>query len=325
MSSEPYSQGSRALRLWPVGLALLLLLPLFIVQPWQDSLFGRELTNLGHVPLFAMIALLLRAAALRAGRTIPAADRIGLVGAVLLGIVAEGLQALGPREASLADVLRNAVGAAAALALLRPTRPASDPRRRRTVHLIAIAALLLTTLPMALTLEAYRRRAARWPDLVRFESTWEGYFLRPVEATLERVSAPAAWAGGPPSGRVGLLTLLPAHYPRLALVEPPPDWRGYDVLEISFFSELERPRTLWLRIHDGAHDGSFGDRFNLEFRLEPGETRLEVPLREIAQGPEARRLDLRDMRGMALFAVHPAGPVPLYVGPWVLRKYTNER
>jgi hypothetical protein len=81
-----------------------------------------------------------------------------------------------------------------------------------------------------------------------------------------------------------------------------PDWRGFDRLVVGVDVVGRAPLDLMLRLHDGRHTGEERDRFNRLLRLHPGWQEIAIPLREVAQAPDGRRLDLADVRGVSIFA-----------------------
>jgi hypothetical protein len=132
------------------------------------------------------------------------------------------------------------------------------------------------------------------------------------DAELERMPPPAAWAR-PPGGLVGHLTFSPGKYPGLAIVEPAPDWSGYDRLVFEAYSERADPVQLVLRIHDIHHNNAFRDRYNHPVTIAPGRNRVVIPLADVRAAPEGREMDLTAIRGLALFALSPPVPFSLYL------------
>ena len=269
----------------------------------------RSVFDAGHVLLFGLVALLalwvLQTSIRAEGLARLRAYGLAFLLVVLLGLGTEFLQIFAARDAGLGDFGRDLIGGAAALlaALAFDRRTWSAPAVGR--GLLVVVAALLAVSGMAESVMVYRdygRRDAAFPSICGFDSAWEMRFARGRNARLTRVAPPADWEGA--AGQVGRLDLgPPADYPGLALSEPGRDWSGYEALE--FRAWVEEPVELVVRVHDAAHDQRYSDRFNRTLRLEAGANRIRIPLAEIAEGPADRRMDLREVAGVAVFADRP--------------------
>jgi hypothetical protein len=102
-------------------------------------------------------------------------------------------------------------------------------------------------------------------------------------------------------------------YPGIVLAEVPPDWTAYEALALDV--TLETPETLPLivKITDHAHNWDFDDRFHVQVNLSSGRNSLRIPLADIEQLPNGRRMDLRRMRMLQLFTIRPQAPARLYL------------
>jgi hypothetical protein len=188
---------------------------------------------------------------------------LALLLAALLGAGTEGIQFFAHRDASWADFANDLLGAGFALSVLAWRRPA-----------LAALCAVLAAAPLAHTLAAYAWRATQWPVV------WQ------ADAWLD---APFAHENGPP-------------YPGFALEEPGPDWRGFRALELDVVNEADAPVTVTLRVHDGAHQNRYEDRYNEAFVLAARSSqRIEVLLGRILLAPRGRQMDLSDIRGVILF------------------------
>ncbi len=303
----------------------------------RASLLWSALFDAGHVPLYGLVALALLYASLtfvsRSGRPRLWHYLAALAVTMALGAIAEGLQALGKGDASLADFLRDAAGSTAFLMVAlafdaHPIRgttsedtypaqgeapPASNTRFRRVVLLVAAVALLAVALSRVTTVAiAYLQRNAAFPVLCDFEGAWEGKFVHVRDAELEIGFAPAGW-GREASDNVARITFEPAVYPALLINEPFPDWRGYDRLVVEVYSELDSTVSLVLRIDDVLHDNAYSDRFNRRLVIEPGVNRISIPLADVERAPRARKMDMGRVRNVVLFAVRPAKAFSVWV------------
>ncbi|MBS1137494.1 MAG: succinyl-CoA synthetase subunit beta [Proteobacteria bacterium] len=333
-SSSPYPQPQPAARLRPaasrtcptpvihIALILLLLLVLTVGETPERTMLWQALFDAGHVPLFGLMALLVRDLLAtrwpRSGAWRPALLSFALT--VAVGAGAEFLQTFMPdRDASLTDLLRDAAGAGAFLLMREAYRrgtssgaPASPPVRT-AFAVAAVALLLAATAQLSLTLAVLAERARAFPVLARFDGSW---WENALIETGDSVLTPASLATQPSEIPPGLarLDLQPATYPGLTLDEPYPDWRGYQRLVVNIVSDLVAPVPLTLRVHDAAHDNRYGDRFNTRLVVIPGANHFVIGLDEIRRAPESREMDLSRIRGIVLFAYRLEHPAHLYLG-----------
>lgn len=291
---------------WAHWLALamgLIALQLFVTAPRQ-SLLWSAVFDAGHIPLHGLLALALRR--LLGGRTGPA-----LLLTIALGGLLELAQIPGPRDASVIDFGRGALGAGGFLWLAQLVRDTS-PRTswvRRIAGIAILALLAAALLPLGRTLHAYIRRDDAFPIVCDFTAPWIERFIRLRDAELTPVARPSDWPG---TAEVVRVTFRTAPYPALLLREPCPDWSGQRRLVFEVYSASPDPVQLLLRIDDapGRHD--YRDRFNRALTISPGVTRIEIPLTEIAAAPADRTLALTSIRSLALFLDHPAEARSLY-------------
>lgn len=297
-----------------------LLFVLGYLQSPSRALFWRELMNLGHVPLFAVVSLALLGLFRSVRRGRPDWDyALALAGGLALGFTSEWIQLYGERDADLWDFLRNVAGVLSSLALaasldprLRPLRPWKRPGLRVFLRVLAVLLVFAALVPVLIWAEAYRQRWARMPVLYHFDSSWERRFMEPRYAGLELVAPPPEWAGTE-RRRVGKLVFYTAHYPRLILLEPYPDWRGHGYLALDLFLEGDQPFPLNLRIDDWVHLGHYTDRYQTRIVLEPGVNRMRIPLREIRLAPQGREMEMDRIYALVLFGIRPPEPVTLYL------------
>ena len=162
-----------------------------------NTLIVRELKNFGHVILFVVVGLGLYIVARAVlgdrpeGRARPYV--VALLAAALLAVGSETAQFFIPRDADVLDLARNLIGCYAALAVLASfdRRLAEEQfwrgaRTRWSARGSAALLLLLTTLPVLWSLEAYRRRAAQFPQVLGFASSLDLAFVDPHGAELDR-------------------------------------------------------------------------------------------------------------------------------------------
>jgi hypothetical protein len=157
-------------------------------------------------------------------------------------------------------------------------------------------------------------RAQQFPVLLEARSPLDLYFIR-ARGFWNRDKLPAPWMkpGEAPALRI-LLNDQP--WPGLEIIEPEPDWRGYQELVLDATNPGPRDLLFTLRIHDRSHDQDFQDRFNRQLLL-PARSRtvFRIATADIAMTPSGRRQNLAAMAGVQFIAATPiiAGEDMLYV------------
>lgn len=285
--------------------AIVFFLSLVVFAQFHDpTRFAHTLQKLAHPVTFGAIAVLfltlLRPRAPRRFGFYVAA----FVLTVLCGAGTEVAQAFVDRDPLLLDVVRDAVGAATALAGFATLVPGVDARGRGGWRvagaLFGLVGLAVVVAPMALCLAAYARRDLGFPTLVEACLPLDRYFLTGTGAVVDVVPSmgPTASACGS-ALRVRFGT---ARYAGISLDEPYPDWRTAHALVLDLRNPGESDLSLVVRVHDRAHTNQFRDRFNREFILRAHE-RLEMnfPMADIEHAPADRLMDLSRIAGLMVF------------------------
>jgi VanZ family protein len=300
-------------KIWGLGAAAALLaLVQFAALPAQPKILS-VINNFAHGPVFGALSLVLLAGLrphflLRPWLAYVAA----LLLAVAAGVAIEVLQIFSRRDASIADVLTNALGAGSCLSLAAYfDRSIWHARRRPRILLVAgILQIFIILVPVGQALLAYASRLERFPTIMQFTSALDMYFidLRDCEGTIVEPSFNGPGHGGNQALRV---LCYGDDWPGIANIEPSPDWRRYRRLRIDVTNSGKNELTLGLRIHDIGGGQEYDDRFNREFEIEAGTRRvLDVKLADIASSPANRTLDLSRIGGLVLFRVSSATPHP---------------
>lgn len=262
---------------------------------------AQALMNLCHAPLFAVLAATCSWAfrGLRGGGVWS-----GLLPFVF-ALSTEGLQHLVGRQASLRDLLANLLGILAGLLwMATPKRPLAAWAFR----IIAIGLLIVGMASPVWTLADSIWQVMQLPVISSFESRLELSRWTAQNSQLQRVREHATegfW-----SLRVDLDT---APFPGIALPEVPPDWTAYDALALDVMLESPERLALIVKITDQAHNWDYDDRFHLQVNVSPGLNSIRIPLRDIEHLPNGRRMDLRRMRMLQLFAIKPKAPARFYL------------
>lgn len=307
--------------LFLAGVVVLLWI-LMVGRPPRPTLMWKEAYDLGHIPLFGLMAVFLLEASrsLLRGRGISGGNHylIAFVSVAVISLLTELAQfGLPGREAQARDAVHNMIGAGCFLAL----RAVWDSRRwegrddvhRRLLFAAAILVLLLAFWPMMVLFWHYAMRTAAFPTLADFESSWQQPFLHAPRVDREVVPAPAGWKdrSGEPVTRV---IFRPLPWPGIIVREPYPDWTEYRTLRFQVYSELDRQRPVVLWIEDEGHIDRRSDRYERVFTVEPGLNDYSVPLEEIRSAPAGREMVLSRISFMMLFTRRPSETFVLYVG-----------
>ena len=293
------------------ALAAALVLAVLATVTFVDLPAGRRwlevLQDAGHVPAFALVAAclwwLLRAArpqwpAPLWGATVAAA------GAIALGALVEIAQHFLHRDASLADLGRDACGAvgATALLLLRESRGSARGGPLRPLAALALAgAALIALLPLVECARAYRHRQAQFPVLADFRSPLDLYFLRPVEPPFTRQCLEPAGGSGPCRDWALYAPYTTATWAGPVFEEMQADWRGWHALCVEVSNPHSGQFVLVIALNDRVYAGSDADRYVGLWRIGAHQRRrLCLPLSEISVTAGGRRLDLRHIERLAI-------------------------
>ncbi len=265
-----------------ISLALLVAAGLLMI-PIPSARHHRFLTavlNLGHVPLFALLAWIIFGVLGRSW--------IAFGALVMLVVVGEWIQVWAPgRTPDWSDAEHGVVGVA--LAWL-----AGWSGKRKLVPWILGGAMMLV--PIVRLGPELADGVVGWrefPTLASFDWSFQSERWKTHGASIERV----VLADGLPAGQLRLDDRV--EYPGAELVPVVVDWRGWKTLCLEF--EIDRPATLLVTIRDQRSTNGFAERFNAEKRFEAGRHRWDWSLSEIAKTPGGRDLDLSKIDSINLF------------------------
>jgi hypothetical protein len=280
-----------------VAVLLLAPLPHFWHGVWQSKFF-----DLGHVPLFAALTLLLWAVL-----------GPGLVRPVLIALAVAGLaeivQTWVDRTGDFLDFLRGALGAFAAAAGVR----AWQLRRRRLLATGYLALIVgLVSWPVydsgPYLLDAWEGARA-FPVLADFHTPFALRRWRWRQADLTRTADPlhpGAWAGR--------LEFFPGErpYPYGALRPILRDFHAYRWLCCSLVVE-EKPLELVISIRSGPGDAGETTHYQEPHVCPVGEHPIWINLPAVAPKANPMPLDLSDVWIIQFFLDHPPEPRTIYV------------
>jgi hypothetical protein len=240
--------------------------------------------------------------------------------ALALGILVEVLQSLANRPGSIGDVMTNAAGAAAGLALWSLAR-----RRRRHVLqqpfvgrawapvAVALAGIAFVAWPPLQAARAYANRAAEFPTIVEFRRNQDLSFITTESAIAEIVALPAPWSQGA-DDRALRISYDERRVAAMRILEPQADWTAYDVVAMDITNPALRHLDLTFRVFDATHDGNPSDRLNLPLVIAPQtRTTIRVALAAVASAPDGRRMNLARIADVMLFGREAQPAAEFYV------------
>jgi hypothetical protein len=219
------------------------------------------------------------------------------------------------RDAQVADVIRDAIGAITCLTAYaaiwgggRAARPAGF---RLGLAAVALVAATIAMAPLAWCLAAYAARDAKFPVILENPSRLDMYFVSAEADNLSVTSLPgdaAKLAEGKNDAKAVRVALDHGQYPGLSIDEPYPRWSGYRTLAVDIVNPGRSDLRIVIRAHDRSHNNEYTDRFNREFILAANtRTTILIPLHDIQHSAKGRRLDLDAIASLSIFAL---GPVP---------------
>jgi len=264
------------------------------------TLLSESITNLGHIPIFAVVAgmslwVLDREKWIHAGiKTYMSAFAIS----VGLSLATEFVQSFMPnRSFQKADIVSDIIGSGAFL-LVAYQHQRGLPRRTRVfLSCIAVVSLVVVSLPMLRATAVELRAIHDYPLLASFETSIEINRWQAVESSFERVDMHST------NGKSSLKVLLcPGLYSGINFGYPPLNWHVYDNLAFDVFLDGNKPLVLTVRINDLAHNGEYDDRYNRSLTLKPGQNRMIISLAEVERAPKIRKMDLGRISSLCIFS-----------------------
>jgi len=239
---------------------------------------------------------------------------------VVIGGFVELIQSGIGREMSAADLLLDALGACAGIALyfasLRSPYLFSAQAFTVKFRLASLAVMSIFLLvSFAETLLCYLSLSERnrtFPLLMDGESFLANRFVGAGQgAVVSFESAPSGWKQNNTTALK--LTVSPHHrWPSLILTEPVLSWRGYDALYFEIYSEQDEAININLRVNDTLHNNLYEDRFNQSIVVAPGINAYTFPLEAIENSLKYRALDLGNIAKIVWFVSTPSEPRTFY-------------
>jgi hypothetical protein len=204
-------------------------------------------------------------------------------------------------------VVRDGLGIAAFLGFAWTYYHRETNKWNLLIRLGAFLTVLGGFVTPCLTAVALAHRWEEFPAIADFGSSLESRFCSATNARFE-IASPL----GQSQMRAARVTFQPAPYSGFAVHGPWPDWTNHRELCFTVYSQLSEIVSLDLRIHDAQHDKRYQDRFNKELAIQPGLSKVSVPLTAVERAPKGRQMELRRIRTIGLFVMQPARSFQLY-------------
>lgn len=281
-------------------MSLCICLLLFADFGKPSSLLFDSILDLGHVPLFAVVA----------GMTLWVLDRRNWLHAdkktyvrafaisAALALTTEIVQHFTPERSFQArDIVNDLIGAGVFLLLAYQHRRGLPAWKQLAMSSVAVVSLLIASFPVFEAAADELRSRQDFPMLGSFESRGEMERWKPEESSFNRVrinTTQGEW-----SLKAVLFTGL---YPGITMNYPPRDWQGYYTLVFDAFLEGADPLPLTVRINDLAHNEEYVDRYNRTFTLRPGPNHVAISLSEVEHAPQGRLMDMEHIAILCLFS-----------------------
>jgi len=104
------------------------------------------------------------------------------------------------------------------------------------------------------------------------------------------------------SGEYSLKVTLPAgQYPGIKFLEIEKDWSAYRQFKVDVFNPERDPLILHIRIDDRKSGWEYGDRFDRDFTIRKGMSRIAIPLDTLKANIAPRTLDLKHIERLMFF------------------------
>lgn len=284
-----------------------------VLSPAVESKLIDNFTNSLHGPGFAAVAVF-ALAVLRLYRRSPSNYLHAAVAAMAIGVMSEAVQIPGPRDASLIDLVMDALGIVAGLGIFARFDPQVQTRLGDASLLglgaITILAMLLTVVPTVLYGYAAFSQYRAMPSVLSFEKTWErAVFSQSWNRRPELVAAQPGWPGA--DGTIARAVEV-GRYGVLIRVRPYPDWSEYSTLSFVAASGDTNTQEIILTIRELPRpDGHGGPATQKLIRIAPQPTRYQISLGEIASSSKGGELNLSRVSSITMNASNPGSNTTL--------------
>lgn len=283
-------------KIWPVAAIMALFAPLLVYRPGHPGLLLQTLFEWSHVPVFGLISLCLLALM---PKSLPVGYRFALAFLVslILAALSEAAQIPTSRDASWEDLLSDAVGAASFL-----MAAFAIGKRPLTAVLWAVPAgviLVWSAMQLITVSHAITKRNFEFPVIFDGDIDTNSTLVRlqNVETETQLSNAHAQ--------KYTRVELSGAFWSLLEFHDVYPNWNEYTNLLLDLEIEGDTAMDINIRIHDRTHrsgDQDQSDRFDRKFTLLPGRNKVHIRIRDIANAPHHRRMDMTEVDALVVYS-----------------------
>jgi hypothetical protein len=232
---------------------------------------------------------------------------LSFAAALLLGAIVELVQAAIGRDAEVGDLLRDGLGAAAALGILAffdqdVSGPVVSRRLRAAGLFVGLAATVMLVTPLLVSWLAYRERNREFPVLADFDRPFITYFVATLaDVSASRAAVPTTLIDRP--GRTTGLQIAPSgrRWWGVALREPRADWSQFERVMLSIANPSPVPLRVRVRLFDDRHQSGDPAPFSANIVIEPASVgTAAVALRPTDDGASRPALDLANIHSLMI-------------------------
>lgn len=272
----------------------------------------KELWNLGHIIYFVIFTWLLGKYNPVRKLTRPQQWIFVLLVTLLLGILIELLQYGTDRSPDFGDVSRDLVGSLLVLAFYPAFFKVRNKATSFFIRLVVISVLLVHLKPLMIALVDEYKARSQFPVLSDFETAfelgrWDGNALKEIVKAEPETG-----------GHLLKIELMTTAFTGVGMKYLPPDWRGYQSVNLRIYKPSEKPLSIVIKIHDSWHETgarafAHEDRFNRRVDLDQGWNDIRIPLSVVESSPYNRKMDLSRISNIRLFASRLSEPRVIFL------------
>jgi len=307
----------KATSIWTVSAGVLLTaFVLFAHQylPNQISDLAHQLIRSLHGPGFGLVALTIMVLMRNHDRPIAAYIKAAVF-SMILAVVSEAAQILGPREAQLSDLLVDAFGILGFLGTAalfdRRVRSTIGKPRLMLLALVGIPALVFAIQPTLWLSYALVMRTQAMPQILSFDEPWEQTYSSGVDDGLEIIPAPAGWPAG--SGNIARLHSS-GRWGLMLHIHPHPDWSDYAAVSFVAATSNEESRRIALGLWGiDQGDGTLPGRYYTMVKIWSEPARYCILFDALNKSSSQRTFDLTQVYELLVGATKDQTGVELLI------------
>jgi len=308
-----------------LGITLIAVLTYFLFASGPnnyDSILYRSLWDGGHFVLFAAIVFVLTKLSFIKNKSWYVIALAVAPFCVILGFSTEFLQLLVGRSFQYADVVNDVIGGYAGFLLSRLTLSfSSEPSNHLTKNQLSLKRVGFVVSLLILSLAGFRE------FLYTSVHVWNMKLDFPVLADFEAPLELDRWEHNRVSITKSSLVVRndefslkavfhPAKYPGIVLRRLIHNWNKFNYLNLSINNPSDNVININLKIYDSTHtfrNYRYNDRYNKNLTLNPGWNDIRIPIEEIRNSPEYRKMNMKQIYLINLFMIRIEEETTVYI------------